>query len=87
MKSAISALTASLVVSSTLAAKGFDYSTLQTKDTHECWKSNGITFVVPRAFHSNGVIDTNGKTNVANARAAGIPYVDIYMFPCRGKNP
>ena len=63
-----------------------DHSTLQSVATQQCWKTNGMTFVIPRAYMSYGAFDTNGRTNVANARAAGIPYVDIYMFPCRGKS-
>ena len=26
--------------------------------------------------------DPNAPGNIANARAAGIEYVDVYMFPC-----
>jgi hypothetical protein len=35
---------------------------------------------------SYGAFDSHGLQNVKNARAAGIPYVDVYMFPCRGKS-
>ena len=45
-----------------------------------------MTFAIPRAYLSYGAFDSNGPKNVANARAAGIPYVDIYMFPCAGKS-
>ena len=36
-------------------------------------------------FHfcmSLGQPDPNAPQTIANARAAGIPYVDVYMFPC-----
>ena len=29
-----------------------------------------------------GEPDENAKANIANARAAGLKYVDVYMFPC-----
>lgn len=48
--------------------------------------SNGIDFAIPRAYCSYGGVDYNGAANVNNARAAGIPYVDVYMFPCPGKS-
>ena len=74
-----------LLISTAFAAKGVDYSTAQSLATHQCWKNNGISFAIPRAYMSYGAFDANGPTNVAHAREAGIPYVDIYMFPCRGK--
>ncbi|TNV75753.1 hypothetical protein FGO68_gene6955 [Halteria grandinella] len=69
-----------------LAMRGVDYSTLQSVETHQCWKNTGLHFAIPRAYKSFGAFDTNGPRNVANARAAGFEYVDIYMFPCRGKD-
>ena len=84
MKTALVA--AALCISTTLATKGVDYSTAQSLSTHQCWKNNGISFAIPRAYMSYGAFDTNAIANVQNARAAGIPYVDIYMFPCRGKS-
>ncbi len=82
--------TAAVVLASLMsvafATKGVDYSQLFSQATHECWKNNGISFAIPRAYCSFGGPDANGPTNVAHARAAGIPYVDIYMFPCRGKS-
>ena len=74
------------LLATAFATKGVDYSTLQSISTHQCWKNNGVSFVIPRAYYSYGAFDPNGVDNVVNARAAGIPYVDIYMFPCRGKS-
>lgn len=45
-----------------------------------------MSFAIPRAWCSYGAMDWNGVDNVNNARAGGIPYVDVYMFPCRGKD-
>jgi hypothetical protein len=47
---------------------------------------NGMSFAVPRAWCSYGGADSNANANINNARAAGLPYVDVYMFPCRGKS-
>ena len=81
-----SSIVLTMLVGAALASKGVDYSTLQSVATHQCWKTNGMSFAIPRAYCSFGGMDEHGRQNVANARAAGIPYVDIYMFPCRGKS-
>ena len=84
MKTAL--ITAAVCIGATIATKGVDYSTAQSLATHQCWKNNGISFAIPRAWSSYGAFDTNAINNVRNARSAGIPYVDIYMFPCAGKS-
>ena len=33
-------------------------------------------------FLVTGSVDPNVVVNIKNARAAGIPYVDVYLFPC-----
>ena len=79
-------LLASLCISSTLATKGVDLATAVSQSTFECFKSNGMSFAIPRAYKSYGTFDSNAINNIKNARAAGIQYVDVYMFPCRGKS-
>ena len=32
-----------------------------------------------------GKFDDNAVKSIQTARAAGIPSVDVYLFPCRGK--
>ncbi len=81
-----SVLALASVLATAFATKGVDYSTLLSVSTHQCFRQNGISFAIPRAYYSYGAFDPNGPQNVANARAAGISYVDIYMFPCRGKS-
>lgn len=49
-------------------------------------KNAGYTFAIPRAWKSYGAFDSNAPANVKNAKAAGIQYVDVYMFPCRGQS-
>lgn len=85
MKTLCAVLVASLFAV-TQATKGVDVSTLQSVATWQCIKNAGYQFAIPRAYKSFGAMDANGPANVKNARAAGIPYVDIYMFPCRGKS-
>jgi len=62
-----------------------DLSTVASVSSFQCLRNNGMSFAIPRAYYSYGAVDGNGATNVNNARAAGIPYVDVYMFPCRGR--
>lgn len=44
--------------------------------------SYGASFAIPRVYRSSGSVDPNGASNINNARAAGIKYVDGYIFPC-----
>ena len=39
-------------------------------------------YLVSVSFLSAGQPDPNAPQTIANARSAGIPYVDVYMFPC-----
>lgn len=71
-----------LLAASALANNGGDVSQLYSTDTYRCTKENGWSFMVARSYHSYGGVDPNGKTNVQNARAAGIKYTDVYHFPC-----
>ncbi len=52
------------LVATAFATKGVDYSTVQSVSTHSCWKQNGISFAIPRAYCSYGAFDPNGLTNV-----------------------
>jgi hypothetical protein len=60
----------------TFTPLGFSTGTLQ------CLKNNGFVAAIPRGYMSVGRVDPNMVSNVANARAAGFQYVDVYMFPC-----
>ncbi len=65
------------------AAYGTDVSTLVSVDQWKCLLQNGFgSFAIPRGFKSVGDHDANGAQNIKNARAAGIKYVDYYIFPC-----
>jgi hypothetical protein len=49
---------------------------------------NGYQFAVARVYEEVGHVDPNGAQTIKNAHAAGIQYVDGYIFPClRCGNP
>ena len=49
---------------------------------------NGFSFAVVRVYEETGHTDPNGAQTIKNAHAAGIEYVDGYIFPChRCGNP
>jgi hypothetical protein len=60
---------------------GIDISSLVLEDTFKCLKSNGYDFVIVRAYTSECEPDYNAIHTIFNARAVGIKYVDVYMFP------
>jgi len=57
-------IASALLVSSAFATWGVDYSTPQSLETHQCWKSNGVDFAIPRAYKSYGAFDYNAISNV-----------------------
>lgn len=65
---------------------GLDMSDLYSTATYQCFKSQGYTFAIIRAYHSYGGIDKNAVQGLTNAKNAGLS-TSIYMFPCRGKDP
>ena len=73
-------------ISSVAAINGVDLYAATSISTFTCLKNSGNSFAIIRAFRSTGVLDTNANTNLQNAKAAGLT-PDVYMFPCRGKDP
>jgi len=63
-----------------LAFSGVDVSS--PVDTWSCIKSSGYDFAIIRGYQSFGAVDPNAARTIANAKAAGIEYVDTYFFPC-----
>jgi len=70
------------VKSSGSAQYGVDISTTVSSSSASCFKSNGISFIIPRAYKSTGAVDTQACTTLKNAYTAGIKTRDVYMFPC-----
>eukprot|EP01089_Gocevia_fonbrunei_P014493 TRINITY_DN3983_c0_g1_i7.p1 TRINITY_DN3983_c0_g1~~TRINITY_DN3983_c0_g1_i7.p1 ORF type:complete len:216 (-),score=55.47 TRINITY_DN3983_c0_g1_i7:314-961(-) len=64
------------------ATYGVDVSQRTSRSSFECLKGRGIDFAVVRAFESIGRPDPNAPGTVADAWAAGLAHVDVYMFPC-----
>jgi len=64
------------------ATLGVDISAAMSSSTFSCMHSNGIQFMIPRAYQSVGKPDPNACSNIHNAHAGGIPWVDVYIFPC-----
>jgi GH25 family lysozyme M1 (1,4-beta-N-acetylmuramidase) len=75
-----------LIAPQVLTLNGVDIATALTTNTFTCLKNSGNTFAIVRAFRSTGVLDSNANQNLNNAKSAGLS-TDVYMFPCRGKNP
>ena len=55
-------------------------------NNYQCIKEFGVSQVIIRAYHSYGAIDTTVKDNIFKSNSAGLA-TDVYMFPCRGKDP
>lgn len=64
------------------ATLGVDLSTSASKTAFSCLKDQGYDFVIVRAYQSIGQPDRAAPATIANAKAAGFNYVDVYMFPC-----
>jgi len=69
-------------IASSSATTGVDVSQAVTPGSWTCLKGQGVSFAIVRGYQSVGRLDPNARSNIANARAAGIAYVDAYIFPC-----
>ncbi len=68
------------------AVTGVDVSEAISQSAWECLTSPGgqgpVQFAVVRAWRSTGSGDPNAAATIKAARAAGIKFVDAYIFPC-----
>ncbi len=49
-----------------------------------CIKTAGYSFVITKAWdYTTGSFEASAVTNIKNARNANIPFIDVYMQPCR----
>ena len=71
-----------LFFSAAHAYDGGDVSEYYDSATFSCCKNNGWDFVIIRSYCSFGGVDNNAPNTLAAARDAGLPYRDIYHFPC-----
>ena len=86
MKILLQLLVIHFLLLSVFAIKGVDLFAASSVSTFGCFKNNGNSFAIIRAFRSSGILDNNAAANLQNARTAGLE-TEIYMFPCRGKDP
>ena len=75
-----------LLVVGCYSVHGIDIANPYSASVYTCLKNQGNTFAIVRALRSPGVIDTNAKQSLQFAKSAGLS-TDIYIFPCRGKDP
>jgi hypothetical protein len=68
------------------ATLGVDYADNYSLSDLQCLKSHGVNFAIVRAWHSYGAFDSNAIPQLKYAKTAGIPNVDVYLFPCKGKS-
>jgi len=82
--SKITVIFAALLLLATVAfaTDGGDVSEYYSSGTFSCCKNNGWNFVIIRSYCSFGGVDPNAPATLAQAKAAGLPYRDIYHFPC-----
>ena len=70
----------------TRAVTGVDVSQAVSESDWNCLQSPGgqgaVAFGVARVYSELGHVDTTGIATVKAARAAGIKYMDGYIFPC-----
>lgn len=60
---------------------GVDVSSLPTSSFFSCFLSSGYTSFIMRGFRSSGSVDSNVVSALQLANAAGVPHIDVYMFP------
>lgn len=83
---AVAILVLALFAARVDATIGGDISGGYGTDTFKCTRDKGWDFVITRSYCSFGGVDPGAIGNLDSAKAAGIPYRDVYHFPCRGKN-
>lgn len=73
-----------LLLAGALCALGVDLSTLPSVDSLKCFRSEGRTFLIGRAWRSYASFDPNIVHTLSNALEAGFKEneLGVYMFPC-----
>jgi len=78
-------LFASLYIFSTFAINGIDINTGEgpfSLDTWKCVKNSGYDFAIIQIWRGGYQLGKHFTTEWTNAKAAGIKYVDAYIFAC-----
>jgi len=63
---------------------GVDQSSYISTAAFQCMRNNGYDFAISRVWCETCEVDSNGPATVANAWAAGMAHVDVYLFPSYG---
>ena len=71
-----------MVLQPAQTTKGIDVSSPVAKSAFSCLKGEGYDFLIVRGYRSTGEPDPAAASTIANAKAAGIENIDVYMFPC-----
>ena len=79
-------LTLLTLIPCAFAITGVDVSTAVSQKQWTCLQGPGgqgpVEFAVARVYTETGHVDSTGVGSIKAARAAGIKYVDGYIFPC-----
>lgn len=87
-KTLLACVALAATISIAAATYGADVSVNVMPSTFKCLKSNGIDFVIIRAYQSLNRPDPEAPHCIYNAWDGGMEHVDIYMFPApRAGNP
>ena len=82
----VAALSWSGNIGSVESVTGVDVSQSVSESQWKCLQSPGgqgpVEFAIVRVYRSSGTLDPNGASSIIAAKAAGIKYVDGYIFPC-----
>ncbi len=76
---AILLLGALLCAAAAVASTGVDVSARVYQSDWSCMVSNGVSFAIVRGYQSFGQVDPSCAATVADAWAAGVSHVDVYM--------
>jgi hypothetical protein len=61
-----------ILIAAALSAHGIDVSQPFSTSTYDCFKKNGMSFVIIRGFCSYGGVDTHAVAGLQSAKAAGV---------------
>ena len=79
---AVALSTLAVLATVATATIGGDISEEYGTDTFQCCRNQGWDFMITRGYRSYGAPEPAAAPNIQNSKAAGIPYNDIYHFPC-----
>lgn len=76
----------SIMLSPALSRLGLDVPIIIDEKGFVCLSQYGFDWIISRAYHSYGAIDTNAPITIRAAKKNKF-LTDVYLFPCIGKDP